>query len=577
MSASVTSRVAGGVRARAAALGRAMPWLVDAYRVARTPRRELAVARDLRATRRQCAAVRQLPRPAAEVPAVLVALYRDDVFDAKAGCSLATALRLQGLRPVVSVPSARMRRALRYAAAFGIDDVVVQEELGLDAASERELDDAVVRLLAGEHDFDTIKGWRFREWGPGTHVLSSVIRLTFDGSPDLAENAGLLAAVTRDVLTNYLRAEQVVHRLHLRAVLVEEANYSVNGPLVDVATARGVDVIQTIPTWRDDALMSKRLTSANRRVDAKSVAPETLDALMHVPWAEEDDAELDADFARRYGGAWQQGRQFQPGTQARSRDEIVAELGLDPTKPTAVIFAHVLWDASLFFGVDLFENYADWFVQTIGAAVANDRVNWIVKAHPSNVFRTAHGDIAGECSEILLMEEHYPCLPDHVHLLRPETEISTLSLYRATDFGVTVRGTPGMEMACFSKPVFTAGTGTYAGLGFTIDSSSVDEYLGRLARIDEQPPLSPEQVTRARRYAHTLFTRRPWVPRSFSMSFDFPEQGWHPLDRNVTWNLRNSAALAAQCDLDRWSAWVLNSREDDYLEAESVGAVDAGL
>ena len=40
------------------------------------------------------------------------------------------------------------------------------------------------------------------------------------------------------------------------------------GPLVDVAVARDIDVVQTITIWRDDALMSKRLTRANRRVDA---------------------------------------------------------------------------------------------------------------------------------------------------------------------------------------------------------------------------------------------------------------------------------------------------------------------
>jgi hypothetical protein len=51
-------------------------------------------------------------------------------------------------------------------------------------------------------------------------------------------------------------------------------------------------------------------------------------------------------------------------------------------------------------------------------------------------------------------------------VLLPDTKISTLSLYRFADYGVTVRGTPGLEIACFGKPAFTAGTGTYAGLGF---------------------------------------------------------------------------------------------------------------
>jgi hypothetical protein len=233
------------------------------------------------------------------------------------------------------------------------------------------------------------------------------------------------------------------------------------------------------------------------------------------------------------------------------------------------VFAHVLWDASLFYGVDLFENYSDWLVRAVGAAIENDRVNWIVKAHPSNVFRAAHGDVDGECSEIVLLREEFPELPGHVRVLRPETEISTLSLYRFADFGITVRGTPGMEMACFGKPVFTAGTGTYAGLGFTYDSESTAQFLARLREIETYGPLPEEMTARARRYAHALFLRRPWVPRSFALSFAFSERGWHPLDRNVEWTVSSLDELERVGDLDEWAGWVVDSREPDYLQSRS--------
>lgn len=36
-----------------------------------------------------------------------------------------------------------------------------------------------------------------------------------------------------------------------------------------------------------------------------------------------------------------------------------------------------------------------------------------------------------------------------------QPHLSTRSLYRHADVGVTVRGTPGMEMAAFGKPVLT--------------------------------------------------------------------------------------------------------------------------
>lgn len=501
-------------------------------------------------------------------------LYRDNIYETKLGLVLATALRLHGLRPIVSIPSNRAHRVRRYARAFGIDQIIARDQLALTAAEAAECDSAAQRFLAANIEFDSVKQWTFRNWAVGNHVLSTLIRTTFDGSPDLelGANRERLAAILDDVLHNYVRAERMIDDLSPRYLLIDEANYSTNGPLVDVAVDRGIDVIQTIGIWREDALMSKRLTKANRRVDAKSVAPETLALVEREPWTSEQDRELDRDFAARYGRVWELGRQFQPGTEARAPDEIVRDLDLDPKLPTAVIFAHVLWDASLFFGVDLFESYSHWLVRSVGAAVDNPNVNWIVKAHPSNVFRAAHGDVSGESSEVTLIRDRFPQLPGHVHLLLPDTEISTLSLYEFADYGVTVRGTPGMEMACFGKPVFTAGTGTYAGLGFTYDSGSADEFLTRLCTIETHRHLPPEMTERARRYAHTLFTLRPWSTRSFALEFQFPEHGWHPLDRNVVLTASSIDEIRRNADLDAWADWVTTSSGPDYLPGKLVVA-----
>jgi hypothetical protein len=551
-----------------------LPWLVDVYRAARHPRWALDLRRDLVRTRSSSAFLRSLPSPPATAPVALVGLYRDNVYETKLALTLATALRLGGMRPLLSMPSNRAGRVRRYARAFGIDDVLAQDQLAIETADKAECVRVREQLMAGPIDFDAIKAWRFRGQSVGNHVLSTLIRVTFDGSPDLAlsDNHARLASILDDVLLNTVRAQQLITTLEPRVLLVEEANYSVNGPLVDVAVDHGVDVVQTVELWREDALMSKRLTKATRRVDARSVAPETLRDLEREPWTTDRDEELDQDFEARYTGKWILGGQFQPATEPRTREQIVSEIHLDPARPTAVIFAHVLWDASLFFGVDLFANYADWLVSTIGAAVENANLNWIVKAHPSNVFRAAHGDVGGDSSEVLLIDERFPELPEHVHMLLPTTRISTLSLYDFADYGVTVRGTPGLEIACFGKAAFTAGTGSYSGLGFTYDSTTKEEYLERLASIQDSGRLPAERTERARRYAHALFLRRPWLTRSFSLEFDFPERGWHPADRNVVWRARSLDEVRRSSDLTSWAAWVTGSNDPDYLGSPEASA-----
>jgi hypothetical protein len=555
------------LRRGAARAASAAPWLVDVVRFAANPAWERALRRDLRVTRKSTAFLRELPAAGIDAPIVLVACYRDDVYETKMGLVLASALRLRGMRPVVSMPTNRGLRIRRYALAFGVEDVVAFDQRPLTADQRAEVVSAKDELLRSGTEFDAVKDWAFRGHQAGAHVLSTLIRTTFDGSPDLAvgDTRARLSPILDDVLENYVRADALFDELCPAVVLVQESNYSVNGPTADVATARGADVIHSIDLWRDDAIMSKRLTAANRRTDPKSASTETVDRLVDTVPAEERDDAVDADFVARYSSAWTLGRVFQPDTETRTPDEIVTELGLDPTKPTAVVFAHVLWDATLFFGVDLFANYADWLVRTIGAAIANPAVNWIVKAHPSNVARAAHGDTVGVSSEVTLVREHFAELPDHVRLLLPDTKISTRSLFDFADYGITVRGTAGLEMAAFGKPVFTAGTGTYAGFGFTYDSESTAEYLGRLATITTYGPLDADMTARARDYAYALFVRRPWAPRSFRPAFDIPERGWHPLDRNVELCATSVADVTRFGDLDDWAAWVLDTRDDDYV------------
>lgn len=573
MRVSVSVRGPGGLARRVAgATANRAPGLIEVYRLLRNPRWQAAVWRDLRQTRRAAQFVRAFSEPSPNAPVAILCLYRDNVFDTKLALILSIGLRLQGFETPVLVPTnASAQRVRRYATAFGVGRVISADRIRLTESEKAEVADTARELLQPSLRFQEMKGWQFRGWPIGDHVLSTLIRATLNGSPDLKEDTTrrLLARVLNDVLIINIRATRLLDALDPKLLLVTEAGYVPNGPLVDLAVERDVDVIQTVPTWRDDALVSKRLAKDNRRVDPSSVAAETLKELEREPWTAEQDAELETDFSRRYEGTWTLGASDHPATDEMSSADIITELGLDPQRRTAVIFAHVLWDASLFFGVDLFENYTDWLAETVAMAVGNPDVNWIVKAHPSNVFRSAQGHISGEASEVALLRARWPRLPDHVRLLLPDTRIGARSLYSFADYGVTVRGTPGLEMACYGKPVLTAGTGKYSGLGFTVDSSSRDEYRDRLLHIARYDPLSREMTDRARRYAYALFLQRPWRLRSMAMILDFPEQGWHPLDRNVELTVRSLDELRANGDLDEWATWAAFSRKFDFMQGES--------
>ena len=144
-------------------------------------------------------------------------------------------------------------------------------------------------------------------------------------------------------------------------------------------------------------------------------------------WTKERDAELDEEFAKRYGNAWALSRRIQGWTSDRSRDEVIAALGLDPAKKTAVLYSHILWDANMFYGEDLFADQEEWFVETVRAAAANPRVNWIVKLHPANVWKLKREGIEGARDEETAIREAVGGLPPHVAVVRPDSEIGRAS------------------------------------------------------------------------------------------------------------------------------------------------------
>jgi hypothetical protein len=422
--------------------------------------------------------------------------------------------------------------------------------------------------MARDDAFAAVRDWTWRGHPLGERVLSTLIRELVTGEPDLGDPAvrARMARILARAMASYREAEKVLDDVQPSWVLSDETGYATNGPMVDVALSRGLDVFESTPFVREGTLLFKRMNRDVGREPAASVSRATFERLAARPWTAAQDRELMAELEGRYAGRTRMQRMYQWDTEPADRAEICRELGLDPALPIAVVFSHVLWDASFFYGEDLFLHYGAWLEATLGAAVTNPRASWLIKTHPANAFRLAHGDVRGPVAEVEVVRRSVEDLPGHVRLVLPDTRISSLSLFRHADVGVTVRSTAGLEMACFGKPVVTAGTGHYSGLGFTCDSATREEYLERLGRIETLGPASREATERARRYARALFQLRPWTARSFELRLDYAERGWHPLDRNLIPRARSLEEAERFGDLHRWADWAVHSGQADYVE-----------
>lgn len=489
----------------------------------------------------------------------------DWIYEAKTEAMLALGLKMNGWRIVVLM-SKRAIWARRYYELFGINNFIYFEDINLEEQIKKECKEEANQFLHRSLTFQLVKSWKYRGAWIGPQIIATVSRHLRKGKPDLNDELikKNIISILPETLQTVKNAEVILAKLKPRLVLLNEANYSSAGPITDVAIKKRIDVIQFVQPHRDDALIFKRLNQQTRRFHPNSISSESMKLAKKINWTQNYEAELEEEFNCRYKGKWFLQSRNQPCVKQKSKQEIINTLKLDPSKKIAGIFSHVLWDANLFYGEDLFEDYGDWFVQTVKAACENKNINWIVKLHPANLWKRDREKASGELSELSLIKRHVGELPAHVKLLYPDTEISTKSLFESIDYGITVRGTVGVELPCFGVLTFTAGTGRYSGLGFTNDSRTKEEYLKKIKDIQKYIGMTKKQIELAKKHAYFLFRCRPWQMKSFKPIFKSIKKGTHPLDHNLLFKVNSFEEIRANQDLDKFAKWA-ETKEIDYL------------
>lgn len=527
------------------------------------------IAGDLLETYRATAFLRRAPVTCVGRTLNLYAVDDDSLYGLKLMAFISQSLRLRGWQIQVVLRNRSMMLGRAYFRAFGIRRFVYLEDHRLDDGERALCRRRAQEFLDGPLSLQGVKAWTFEGCWIGPQIISTLSRTRFEGSVDFAhpEVRRRLQEMLVPALEHLLRARKLIEQQPADLALTIEANYAVFGPLVDVAISRGCNVIQMIQPWKDDALTFRRMTPVTRREHPSSVARETLDLLVRRPWTDREQQALDQMFQDRYGGRWFLQERNQRSTRLYSSDELTQRFRLDPAKPTAVVFSQVLWDANLFYGDDLFEDAGEWFLETVRASCDNPALNWLIKLHPANVWKRKYEGITQEYAERVLINQAIGTLPAHVTLIAADDDISTLSLFESIDYGVTVRGTSGMELVCFGKPCVTAGTGRYSGLGFTLDSTSREQYLQRLASLHKQPAMSDEETLRAKWHAYAAFALRPWPMMSARARFIYVERGRSPFDQNLELTVTTLDQLALNSDLTVWGDWAAGA-DIDFIQPD---------
>lgn len=468
--------------------------------------------------------------------------------------ALVKGLQAAGYHPVILTDYDRWVES--YYRAAGVQDLSYWEDW---ACPLSEVESA--RMMTGLRSFAQFVQADYCGARVGKYAASTGLRHLRVGRLDLS------APAVRDALLPFLHsamssaqaAQAIVATLKPDLVLSVDPGYTPRGELFDVCLAAGVDTITWNAAHKNNSLMLKRYRRSNRDVHPASLSSDTWRELKARPWPDVERERLRRELVGSYqSGEWysEVGTQFHAGSQDAA--EVRRALALDDGKKTAVIFPHIFWDGTFFYGTDLFESYEEWFMETMKVAYTNSQVNWVVKIHPANLVKNARDGVGTEPSELVAIRSLGESVPSHVRIIQPDSRISTLSLYHVMDYCVTVRGTVGIEAASFGIPVFTAGTGRYDRRGFTIDSDTRTQYLDRLRLIHETPPMSAGQRNLAERFAYGIFIARPFSLRTVTMEFQRDAK----VSLRSTVNMPKEQGLAAAPDLCQLTDWVRSGAED---------------
>lgn len=363
----------------------------------------------------------------------------------------------------------------------------------------------------------------------GKFAASSFMRVTRSSGIKTKDNSSysLLLKQMAYSISAAKTVEFILEDIKPDLVFVIDRGYTPVGQLFDACLNKGIPVISRNSSHKSGwEIIRRYLSPGMSSIHPQSLSSESWEYVKKMPWDEDKWHLLYKELANTYGsGDWfaEVGTQF--NKKMYSKEELLLKLQLDINKRTAVIFPHMFWDATFFWGKDLFDDYYDWFVNVLKVAVKNKNLNWIIKIHPANVVKAKRDNYKGEHKELMAVYETLGNVPDYIRIIPPESDINTFSLFEIMDCCLTVRGTIGIEAAAMGINTLTAGTGRYDRLGFTYDFDSRDDYLKFIGYLHEMPPMNKEAIELARRFAYGVFILRPIHLNLLDYGFNQDEKG----------------------------------------------------
>ena len=411
----------------------------------------------------------------------------------------------------------------------------------------------------------TILKYEYHGVSCGKYAISTSMRMLRVSEIDL-NNKNQKLCLLYNLRKSIMYADAAINFVNsnkIKFALFNDRGYSGEGELYDICIKNNITCVQYIATYKNNSFLFKKFNENNKFEHPSAVSEKIWNIFSNKTLSSTQEKYLFKEIEKGYlENTWYPSAGTMVGKNIKNYKEINNELGIKNSKKIAVIFPHIFWDGTFFYGEDLFLSYEQWFEQTIKYAEKNKNINWIIKAHPSNQTKNAQDNIKEKKIEPELEKilNIFGKLPDNFYYLPSKSKINTYFLLNLLDYCITVRGTVGLEAAMRGKYVITAGTGRYENKGFTHNYMDISSYRKTIENLDIFESSLNDIKSQANKFAYISLICKNFIPDNFNFYYKQNIKSEMFIDENFfsnTFEIKND---------DNFIKWLSNSEEDYFKD-----------
>ncbi len=361
-----------------------------------------------------------------------------------------------------------------------------------------------VNYISSNLSLEEMTQFKYEDISIGEHALAGTLRFfaraTLDDEPLAFE---VLQRYFKAALLTALATQKLFKSYAFESAVFHHGIYVPQGIIGEIARKENVRVINWNPAYRKKCFIFSHNDTYHHTLMTESV-----ENWKNINWNKTIEDTVLEYLKSRWQGT-QDWIWFHEKPQV-DLTKIEVELNIDFSKPCIGMLTNVMWDAQLHYPANAFPNMLDWVLETISYFIMRPDLQLIIRIHPAEI----RGTLPSRQAILTEIQRKFPHLPSNVFIIPPESNISTYMLMLQCDT-VLIYGTKtGVELTSMGIPVIVAGEAWIRGKGVTLDASSKKHYFSLLDNLPLGKKLTPELITKARKYAYHFFFRR-MIPLEF--------------------------------------------------------------